>query len=333
MRLICAGFLIPWVALLVDTHILEGQAPAMNTPPALPLDSTVYGPNRFRVAVLMQIRADFPGEEAAGTSTFFLRKAELGIRAHVTNHTDILLELDPVRPADPFRRTYVRLSHLPRLHLKLGLEKAPIGLEELLSSARIPFVDRSAVSDRFAAAEEVGVHLDSRWDTWLFQFSVTNGGRRLLRDDNDHKDVSARAVWAPAPWMSLGLAALEGRAGPEERERSRYNAEIKLGSYDSGVQGEFFEGEDGPVESSAFYLAGFHAFSVGLSGLSHIQPAVRYERVDRQDGLEEGELSLLTFGAGVFLEGHRSKVQVNYLWDLREGFDQNELRVQYQVEF
>jgi hypothetical protein len=35
--------------------------------------------------------------------------------------------------------------------------------------------------------------------------------------------------------MSLGVAGLRGRIGPEEQERTRTNAEIKLGSEESGV--------------------------------------------------------------------------------------------------
>jgi hypothetical protein len=333
MRFVLTALVGSCLALGFGPRAADGQAPALNTPPALPLDSAAYGANRFRITALLQVRGDFPENDPARWSSFFLRKAELGFRAHVAAHTDLLLELDPVRPADPFRRTYVRLSHLPRLHLKLGLEKAPLGLEELLSSARIPFVDRSAVTDRFAAAEEVGIHLDSRWDSWLLQFSVTNGGRRLLRDDNDHKDVSARAVWGPTPWISLGVAGLRGRTGPDEKERTRANAEIKLGSQESGIQAEFFNAEDGTVQSSAFYVAGFHALPLGRALLSHVQPVLRYEHLDQRDAVAGGELRLLTFGASLFLDGHRSKMQLNYLLDLRPGENQNELRAQYQVDF
>ncbi len=86
-----------------------------------------------------------------------------------------------MRPDDPFRRTYVRLSQFTHLHLKLGLEKAPVGLDELTSSGEIPFVSRSEVSDRFAPAEELGVHVESPWEHWLFQLSVTNGNGRMAR--------------------------------------------------------------------------------------------------------------------------------------------------------
>lgn len=323
---ITAALLSAWV------HGLDAQAPALNAPPALPLDSAAYGPSGLRFAVLLQVRADFPETEGRN-STFFLRKAELGIRGHVTGHTDFSVELDPVNPDDPFRRTYLRLSHFPRLHVKVGMEKAPLGLEELLSTATVPFVDRSQVNDRFAAAEEVGVHLESRWDRWLFQMSITNGGRRLLRDDNDHKDLTLRAVWAPSAWASVGVAALSGRAGEEARKRKRYNVEVKLGSTDSGAHGELYEATDGDVQSSAFHVSLFRAFSVSQEWLDSVQPAIRYERVDREDELEQEELSLLTFGLGFLVDGHRSKLVVNYVLDLRSAIEENELRVQYQVEF
>jgi hypothetical protein len=218
---------------------------------------------------------------------------------------------------------------LERLHVKLGMEKAPLGLEELLSTANVPFVDRSEVNDRFAAAEEVGVHLESLWEHWLFQLSVTNGGRRLIRDDNDYKDISARVVWGPISWASLGFATLQGRTGEAALIRDRYNVEMALGSLGSGVRGEFYRARDSDVWSSAYHIATFYTLYLGSIDL---QPVARYERVDRGDRLRSEELSLLTLGTALLLDGHRSKLQLNYLADLRPGFDEGEFRVQYQVE-
>ena len=82
---------------------------------------------------------------------------------------DFSLEADFARPHDILRRTYSLLTHVSWLHLKLGMEKTPIGLDELNSTAEIPFVDRSEVSDRFSTAEDIGVHLESRWPRWLLQ--------------------------------------------------------------------------------------------------------------------------------------------------------------------
>lgn len=108
-------------------------------------------------------------------------EAALGIKSRIAPRTDFSLELDPVRPDDPFRRTYVRTAAHERLHIKVGLEKAPIGLEELMPTAQVPFVDRSDVSDRFAAAEELGVHLESRWPRWSgWRCRVSTWKRPLL---------------------------------------------------------------------------------------------------------------------------------------------------------
>ena len=308
-------------------------APALNAPPMLPpSEPRAYWKSPPRIDVLFQVRGVAP--RAAGqNSTFAFRKVEVGFKGHVAPNVDYSIELDPVRPEDPFRRTYIRLSHLSWLHMKLGLEKTPIGLDELTPNAQIPFVERSEVSNRFSTAEDLGVHLESRWTRWLFQASFTNGGRRILRDNNGQKDVTARAVWAPRPWLSLGAATLQGRAGAGQLERRRYNAEFKLGSNLSGFQSEFYRAQDAPIWSSAYYLAAFHAFPTRKPWLTHVQPVVRYEQIDRTDRLKENELRLLTFGFSLLFSEHRSKFQVNYLKDLHTGSLKDELRAQYQVEF
>lgn len=105
------------------------------------------------------------------------------MKGHIAPNVDFSLEADFARPHDILRRTDIRLTHVPWLHLKLGMEKTPIGLDELNSTAEIPFVDRSEVSDRFSMAEDIGVHLVSRWPRWLLQFSVSNGAPRAVRRD------------------------------------------------------------------------------------------------------------------------------------------------------
>jgi hypothetical protein len=318
--------------LLVAADLVEGQAPAIMAPSPLPTDSASYGATGIVFGVLLQTRLEVP-EDASSPSSFFLRKAELGMRARVAPATHLSLEVELTTPESPLRRTYVRLSQIERLHLKLGMEKAPLGLDELLSTARVPFVDRSEVSDRFSAAEEMGAHLESRWDRWTFQLSVTNGGRRLIRDDNDRKDVWGRIVWAPHPDLSIGIAALDGRAGMEEVGRRRYNAELRFGAGDRAVQTEYFRAEDGGVTSNAYYVAGFYDLDPERPGGTRLQPAARYERITRSDDLADEELSLLTVGTSLLFDGHRSKLQINYLWVLEDGGPPGGVRAQYQVAF
>ncbi|MGH9790300.1 MAG: porin [Candidatus Acidiferrales bacterium] len=308
------------------------RAPAMNTPPALPLREEGYRKAPPRFDVLLQARGDFFADTARNDS-FFLRKAEVGVKGRITENVDFVIELDPVRANDAFRRTYIRLSHLERLHVKLGLEKAPLGLDELTPSAQIPFVDRSEVNDRFAPAEELGVHLESHWEKWLLQFSVSNGSRRLARDDNNQKDFTGRIVWGPRHWFSVGGAVQSGTNGPASLARDRYNAELKLGSNLSGFQTEFYRAQDASLWSSAFYTSAFWAISTRREWITHVQPVIRYEHVGRSDRDALQELRLLTFGFSLLFAQHRSKFQLNYLKDLHTGSFKDALRAQYQVEF
>lgn len=313
------------------------RPPALNTPPKLPRSSEAdFRKEPPRVDVLVQTRFDHFADTTRN-STFFLRKGEVGVKGHIARHIDFSLELDPARAPvnDPFRRTYIRLSHLSRLHIKVGLEKAPIGVEELTANGQIPFVDRSEVTDRFAAAEEMGLFLESTWDRWMFQASVTNGGRRLLRDDNRHKDFTARAVWAAHEKLSFGVSTLQGRVGPDAQDRIRYNVEAKYGADNlQGAQAEYYRAKDGQIWSDAFYVAAFWAHPVSSDWLTHVQPVARYEYIDRSHHNPVDELRLVTFGVSLLFQEQRAKLQMNWLTDVRRNSPRkNELRAQYTVEF
>lgn len=313
------------------------KAPGLNTPSKLPASTKeAFAKVAPRIDVLLQA-GYYHYEDQALNSSFILRKAEIGFKGHISDFVDYCVELDFARaPAfDPYRRTYVRFSHWPRLHVKAGMEKAPIGIEELSSSGQVPFVQRSEVTDRFSAAEELGVFLESNWDQWMFQSSVTNGGRRLFRDDNRSKDFTARAVWAPLSNLSFGVATLQGETGATKQDRIRYQAEVRYGPTQSqGATAEYYRAKDGNVWSDGFYVAGYWAFPVRSSWLTHIQPVARYESIERDDGDRARELKLMTLGFSLFLQDYKSKLQVNWLRDLRsDRLRKDEFRTLVSVEF
>ena len=81
------------------------QAPALNTPPMLPSSRPEsYSKTPPRFDVLLQMRGDH-FRDPEKIDTFFFRKAELGIKGHISRNVDFSVELDPVRPDDPFRLT------------------------------------------------------------------------------------------------------------------------------------------------------------------------------------------------------------------------------------
>jgi hypothetical protein len=181
----------------------------------------------------------------------------------------------------------------------------------------------------------MGLFLESTWDRWMFQASVTNGGRRLLRDDNRHKDFTARAVWAAHEKLSLGVSTLQGRVGPDAQDRVRYNVEAKYGADNlQGAQAEYYRAKDGAIWSDAFYVAAFWAKPVSSDWLTHVQPVARYEYIDRSHHNPVDELRMVTFGVSLLFQELRAKLQMNWLTDVRRNSPRkNELRAQYTVEF
>lgn len=169
----------------------------------------------------------------------------------------------------------------------------------------------------------------------MFQASVTNGGRRLLRDDNRHKDFTARAVWAAHEKLSVGVSALRGRAGPDAQDRIRYNVEAKYGADNlQGAQTEYYRAKDGEIWSDAFYVAAFWAKPVSSAWLTHVQPVARYEYIDRSHDNPLNELRVVTLGVSLLFQEQRAKLQMNWLTDVRRNSPRkDELRAQYTVEF
>lgn len=314
------------------------RAPGLNTPPKLPAsDAKKFLKTPPRIDVLLQA-GYYHYEDSTQNSSFLLRKAEIGLKGHVSPFVDYCVELDFARAPnfDPYRRTYLRLSHWEHLHVKVGMEKAPIGIEELSSSGQIPFVQRAEVTDRFASAEELGIFAESNWDQWMFQASLTNGGRRLYRDDNKRKDFTARAVWAPLSNLSFGFATVQGEAGAARADKIRYQGEVRYGAnLSQGATAEYYRAKDGPVWSDGFYVAGYWAFPLKGGGwLTHFQPVARYESIERDDHDRTREMKLGTLGFSLFLADFKSKLQFNWLRDLRsDRLRKDEIRTLMSVEF
>jgi hypothetical protein len=313
------------------------KPPGLNTPSKLPAsDAKNFLKTPPWLDVLLQA-GYYHFEDPAQNSTFLLRKAEIGFKGHVSPYFDYCVELDFARAPnfDPYRRTYLRMSHWEHLHVKVGLEKAPISVDELSSSGQVAFVQRSEVADRYSLAEEMGVFFESNWPQWLLQASVTNGGRRLYRDDNKRKDFTGRAVWAPLPNLTLGVATVQGAIGPTSQDRIRYQAEMRYGYNQSqGAMAEYYRAKDGPVWSDGFYVAGYWAFPVKNSWMTHFQPVARYESIERDDNDRSRELELGTLGFSLFFADYKSKFQVNWLHDLRsQRLRKDEIRTLFTVEF
>ncbi|MEC4682036.1 MAG: porin [Nitrospirota bacterium] len=243
------------------------------------------------IEILFLTRTDlFENTEFKHSSTF-LRKIEIGFSARINDWIGFRVEVDPVKPNDPFRRTFIQFTPHKYVDLRVGQEKAPLGMEELMRTSRVPFADRSDVSDRFAPAEELGVVAYLGNDRLKLGFSVTDGRKRQKiesqRDDNDLKDFTGRLAFKPLNWVELGIARMDGRVGTDKLERNRTNISFRLGDRNNinFLYGEYFNAEDGEVESDAFHVAAGKGFKLNNPYIDTIVPAFRYEKLTQEGRL------------------------------------------------
>ncbi len=292
------------------------------------------------IEVLFLTRTDLFKDTDFKHSSTFLRKVEIGFSGKINDLIGFRVEVDPVKPNDPFRRTFIQFTPHKYIDLRVGQEKAPLGMEELMRTSRVPFADRSDVSDRFAPAEELGVVAYLGNDKLKLGFSVTDGRKRQKtenqRDNNDFKDITERLVFKPVNWVELGFARMDGRVGPDKLERNRTNISFRLGDRNNinFLYGEYFNAKDGEVESDAFHVAAGKGFKLNNPYIDTIVPAFRYEKLT-QEGPPEllDELKQITFGLNFWLQRYDAKVVVNYLKDLKSNGFKDQWRFLYQVSF
>lgn len=111
-----------------------------------------------------------------------------------------------------------------------GVMKVPIGREFIMSSTRLPFVDRSLVAEWMVPGRDVGVLADGSLGDrkklmGRLRAGVFNGNNQLFGDDNPGK------LWA---------VRLEGKVGPG----STYSTWGTVDGFTLGVAGDFFYNDD-----------------------------------------------------------------------------------------
>jgi hypothetical protein len=294
--------------------------------------------NKISIEILSLFRTDIFRNPSYKFSSTYLRKIEITFNGRVNDWIDLKVELDPVKPNDPFRKVYARFTPYKYLDVRVGQEKAPLGMEELMRSSRIPFADRSEVSDRYAPAEELGVIVYAGTDQYKLGLALTDGHKRqkieTQRDDNNFKDVTASFNYRAADWIELGVARMDGRTGVAENTRQRTNVSFKLGDKDNFnfAYGEYFRAKDGPVISDAFHLNAGMGVKVDSPFLESLVPALRYEQV-KQSGPSNliDEIDQVTVGVNFWLKQYSAKVAVNYIKDLKNSGQRDQWRLLYQI--
>lgn len=296
----------------------------------------------------------------ASLGAFRLRRAKTKLEGWVYSaRVTYELQLNWADTLDPLEDALLDLDALGNgaLRLTVGQFKAPFGRQELTSSGKQQFVDRSIVSRYYARGRDVGlqVHGQLAGGRVSYAAGAFNGnGRTANRDRDDRHQWNARLQLAPhgdpklsesdfesdaTPLYALAVGFLRGDQPASTRDRRtvvgvdaacKYRgislfAEAFLGSVDA----------DPAAPRDAHGTRGFHAQAGYLFADRQWEAAARYGRLDPSDAVSGDETTELGAALSYYYKKHSMKVQA----DLRRIENRaaaetaTEVRVQTQFVF
>lgn len=314
---------------------IEQLEKSVQTQSARPL---LTGFGDHKLGLILQLRAihdDNPGVK----DEFNGRRAELKLQGSlVPERISYALMIDPIALANRITQdAYLDLTYIPYADFRFGQYKFPQSLEGRWSSGDLDFVRRAAIVKAFADRRDIGAQLSAS-NVSLgsakaeYAFGVFNGSGRNVSENNEHKDLAARAG---AEWRGLWLGA-NGYLGKEPTgNRRSAGVEIRFVRGPGKLQAEYLTGEmemtgGGPsTKPSGYYVLANYLWK-------SLRPGVRWESFDPDRRVSNDRQDALTAGLDWMLtQDRKNKISFNYTAKFEQGTSVNndEALLQFQVSF
>jgi len=217
---------------------------------------------------------------ATPKDTYRLRRAEIKLSGEIKPEVSWAVMIDPaqVREDDVSKKDenvtsvgrksvlqdfVVTLKPHKCCSVDFGQYKVPFGIEGLESSAKLDFVERSALATQFKWADYRDIGFTVKGDFKLGNVKIqpavglfnVEGQNKL--DVNEPIDFVARLVVKPIEVLHLGLAHYNGKTGTSETDNFRTGGEIKFVKDPISVYGEYVTGKSGGKEKYTYYSTGY----------------------------------------------------------------------------
>ncbi|MBA4250519.1 MAG: hypothetical protein C0425_04450 [Chlorobiaceae bacterium] len=208
----------------------------------------------------------------------------------------------------------------------------PFGLEGLMSSARLDFAERSMLTTKlnWANFRDIGFTIRHNIKLAGIEIQPTIGllnGERLNRWDlNESMDFIGRLVVSPTEHLHFAVAHYNGWAGANETRSLWSGVELMFTQDKFTVYGEFAAGKNAGININNFYLSGTYNF------FKNLQLALRYDYLDHNSDTPLNAVTEKTIGLNYFIEGHNSKLQLNYIFRGEEGTSINNDGIRFNLQ-
>lgn len=245
--------------------------------------------------------------------------------------------------------------------VQAGQFKVPFGRQELTSSERQQFVDRSILSGEFTRSRDVGVQLWGRVlaDKLEYRAGVFNGnGRNRPINDNDKLQYDARLTFEPWGRVGYSESDFESKDKPllavavefEDNDNARatsappgglltnfhdttFGADLVFKYKGFSAYGELFLRERDPEQGESFNSNGYVIQSGYFLKRDVIELAFRYASWDPSDATGGDDQTEVGGAANYYFLKHRLKLQADYRSIQDDIQDQSTDELRFQLQF
>ena len=305
----------------------------------------------YRVKLGGRIQYDYNYAELNGKAdedTFDIRRARLYVAGDVKDWSyKVQYNVGDNNGGTP-EDVYIRYNGWGKAaKITIGKQKEPFGLEALISSKDISFLERSAFSEAYAPGRNKGIQFSGAQGDVTYAIGAFDEGDSNADDDFA---LTARATYAPIHTdnsvVHFGVAYSD-----RANDVSMAGLELATASGPFHVQAEYFDAELGNTDLDGFYLeAGWvitgeqRPYKGGKfkrvkpnNNSGAIELVLRYEDGDgKHSDIELGTTDATAYGVGVnWYLNNVVKLGLNYT----EGEDQlsndegSEFRARIQLAF
>lgn len=351
----CFGIVLG-VAVSMEATVMGQQAePAVPKPAEVQaVEPVAAGFGKIKLNGLLQ--GWYQNEEnATPEGQFRLRRSEVKLSGEVVPEVAWWLMVDPAQVKEDDTKTASKTNLITTVGRKsvlqdfgisfkcplsgvkadLGQYKVPFGMEGLESSAKLDFIERSALASQFkwADARDIGLTLKREFKVGEVGIQpavgIYNGEGQNKSDANDGKMLVGRLATTPLKGLHLGVAHVDNQVGAAEVDSVRTGYEAKYSFGPASLYGEFADGESDRKEKQTYYVAATYNL------LSSLQLAGRYDWFDANTDKENDAATETTAGVNYFIAKHNAKLQLNYVFRGEEGqsIDNDIVRANVQVSF
>jgi hypothetical protein len=244
-----------------------------------------------------------------------------------------------------------------QFQVKIGQYKVPFGRQEITSSERQQFVDRSILSGEFTHSRDVGVSLEGVLAAGKLEYhagAFNGNGRNKPTNDNAAFQYDARLVFQPWGDVKYSEGDFESKDRPllalaaefEQNDLSHstntnnfkntiFGGDLVFKFKGLSLFGEYFWRTRAPEQGDSFRSDGYHVQAGYFLVRDRLELAFRYAAWDPSDQVSGDTQSEVGGAVNYYFLKHRFKIGGDFrqIEDQTRGTKDKELRLQTQFVF